>query len=86
MLKGQRLNVNHFENQSKSHADLDACLRRHDTWYQKSSIPVVIPAKAGIQALYNFVPKVMPLRIVLFNKTKLPRTLPFLELLFSRNR
>jgi hypothetical protein len=46
----------------------------------------VIPAKAGIQHLHNFIPKVVPLWIVFFNKTKLPLSVPFLELFFSRNR
>jgi hypothetical protein len=46
----------------------------------------VIPAKAGIQALRNLIPKVVPLWIVFFNKTELPRSAPFLELFFSRNR
>ena len=46
----------------------------------------VIPAEAGIQALQNLIPKVVPLWIVFFNKTKLPLSVPFLELFFSRNR
>ena len=46
----------------------------------------VIPAKAGIQALHNLIPKVVPLWIVFFNKTELPRSAPFFELFFSRNR
>ena len=46
----------------------------------------VIPAEAGIQHLHNFIPKVVPLWIVFFNKTELPRSAPFLKLFFSRNR
>ena len=45
----------------------------------------VIPAEAGIQVLHNLIPKVVPLWIVFFNKTKLPLSVPFLELFFSRN-
>ena len=46
----------------------------------------VIPAKAGIQDLHNLIPKVVPMWIVFFNKTELPRSAPFLKLFFSRNR
>ena len=41
---------------------------------------MVIPAKAGIHPLYNPLIEIIPIRILLFNRTNLPGSSPFLDL------
>jgi|GEM_PF-4643886 len=62
---------------------LDARFHGHDG---QSRCLNVIPAQAGIQRSQNFLPQVAPSRIVFFNQAQFPCSIPFLELLLSRNR